>query len=156
MRSATWQEFRDAVSADEGALPDGVVEGLTLADWQVVLDAVTDAGWRIEYIDGDGVPGKLPRAAEALPVPQGQGYRLLRVWPLPDVQVNIWFRVAESLEFDLDPRELRGEIETEALMGFIQLVGIIVQREVRIMSDGFEAAMMARYDPEADAFEIIV
>lgn len=154
MRSVTWRKFREIVSVDEGTLPDGIVEGLTVAGWQLILDAIVDAGWRTEYIDGDGVPGPLPRAADALPVPSGQGYRLLRVWPWPTVQVNVWLCDLESFEFDIDSRELRGEAETEAVMAFIQMVGMLTGHLVRMTPEGSCDTAMVSYDPQTDAFQI--
>lgn len=111
-----------------GALPDVVVEGTTVEDWQVLLDLVRAQGWRYAYsVNGEPMEftsaADMAAAAYAGGLPELRATPELRVWPSRDVLMIFRMYQTESIDFDVDLRELQGQERLDILVDFFCVIG---------------------------------
>ncbi|MFI6214264.1 hypothetical protein ACIBCD_19925 [Nocardia brasiliensis] len=150
MPDLLWSEVESFLDPDSmGALPDCSVADTTVADWQAVFDLVRSRGWVWEF-SADGVPRRLPTAAEVLSRPADAGYVLLRVQP--DPAVHAVFRPASvtDIDFDVDLRELHGQAGVDALCGFLRAIGRRLGKPVTMSAEGDFDHPVLGFDPAAD------
>lgn len=147
-----WTELRDFWAQDAGALTDVYVVGTTTDDWQRVVDA-TKRRWSSTYTE-DGVRTSLPNdAVEVFRRTQDRAC-LLSVELTPQIKLNAHFFSPEEVEFDFDPRDLRGQADLETVIEFVRTIGRALQQTVCI---GIESAAPRppedlRYEPDLDGF----
>lgn len=150
MPDLLWKDVSGFFDPDlMGALPDVFVPGASVKDWQVVFDLVRTKGWRWEYWLG-GAPRRLPSAADALPRSDGDETAVLKVWPVPGVQVNFWLLSAEQIDFDVDLRELQGQEGVDVLCGLLRAIGRRLGKPVKMISEGSYGDPVLEFDPSVD------
>ena len=91
-----------------GTLPDVWVADASIEDWQAVLDLIEARGRSSEYLEGNVVL-PLARVEQALSPPVDAGCPSLRVWPAPDGLVIFRFLSDDTIDFEVDLRELQGQ-----------------------------------------------
>jgi hypothetical protein len=122
--------IHDNYSALDGRLPDVVVDGVGIEDWQSFLDLVREQGWPREMARADEET-PWPRAVDLFP-----GGRpldeppTLTVRPFEGVQVNVYPYAIDEIAFDVDLRELQGQVGIDRLCGLMRLVGRTLSRDV--------------------------
>ncbi|MGK5638546.1 hypothetical protein ACSNOK_09585 [Streptomyces sp. URMC 126] len=171
MSGLLWNDVKHLFDPDlMGALPDLSVPGTSVADWQAVFDLVRSSGWEWEYRVGGG-PAPLPPAAEILARPpdddgdggdggddgdgrdggdDGEGAGHLRVRPAPDVTVIFWPVSADTVDFDVDLRELRGQRGVDVLCGVLCAIGRRLDKPVTMSPEGADRDPVLGYDPATD------
>jgi hypothetical protein len=118
-----------------GALPDVLVPGASVEDWQAVLDLVVERGWRHQYSEGTEVLPVPP--AEAVPArPADAESAQLRVWLHAEVLAIFRFYSAEAIDFDVDLRELQGQERLDLFCEFLTAIGRRLRKPVLIDSEG--------------------
>ncbi|MFD6270290.1 hypothetical protein [Nocardia asteroides] len=132
-----------------GALPDLWVLDTSVEDWQAVFDLIQSSGWACEYREGDSV-GPLPAAAEVLPRPADAECVLLRVSPVPSVTVTFYPMSATEIDFDVDLRELQGQVGVDTLCDFVSALGRRLNRPVFMGAEGQYGYPLLGFDPAAD------
>jgi hypothetical protein len=146
-----WDDVRNFFDPDlMGTLPDVWVADVSVDDWQAVLDLVGGSGWRSEYSVGDVVM-PLPRAEQVLSRPADTECPSLRVWPAPDVLAIFRFLSEDTIDFDVDLRELQGQDRLDLLCGFFAAIGRRLGKPVLMSSEGgLEDHPVLGFDVEAD------
>ncbi|MBE1589697.1 hypothetical protein ACFPOI_09975 [Nonomuraea angiospora] len=138
-----------------GALPDVVVEGTTVEDWQVLLDLVRAQGWQYAYSVG-GEPMEFSSAADMAAAAYGAGapeLRVtpeLRVWPIPEVLMIFRMYQTESIDFDVDLRELQGQERLDVLVDVLCVIGRRLGKSVLMSAEGSPGRPDLGFDVEAD------
>ncbi|MFD3471147.1 hypothetical protein ACFWWM_33310 [Streptomyces sp. NPDC058682] len=132
-----------------GALPDVRVPGCSVEDWQAVLDLVEARGWKCRYSEGD-TELPVPRAASVLSRPVDAECPELRVWPVADVLAIFRFYADESIDFDVDLRELQGQERLDVFCGFLREIGRCVGKTVLMDAEGGYGSPVLGYDVAAD------
>ncbi|MEV4019743.1 hypothetical protein AB0J35_55590 [Nonomuraea angiospora] len=121
MADLQWEEVKDLFDTElNGVLPDVCVPGTSIEDWQAVFDLVLSKGWRYEY-SVDGIPLRLP-AAKLMMALRDEAGPHLKVWPHPDVLAIFHPYAEESVDFDVDLRELQGQERLDVLCGFLRAI----------------------------------
>src|SRR5262245_30449355 len=115
MDEIAWKTVRDEFAFD-GSLRDIYVFGTSIADWQRMLDAFRSTGYTLTYFRADQPTGLPANAADAFPPPEECDRRLSVRFA--GVLANCHFFTVEEIEFDIDPREVKGQQELNALFGF--------------------------------------
>ncbi len=144
-----------------GVLPDVVVEGTTVEDWQVLLDLVRAQGWQYAY-SVDSEPMELTSAADMAAVadaggmPELRGTPVLRVWPIPDVLMIFRMYQTESIDFDVDLRELQGQERLDVLVDFFCVIGRRLRKSVLMTAEGSPGPPNLEFDIEADRVVLMV
>ncbi len=102
----------------DGAWRDIYVVGASLEDWQRILDLLNDRNpdALAFYVDGEKVASA--PSAKVIFERRHETATLLQV-TAGDVHLNCHFFCEEEVEFDLDPRELKGEEDLQAILAFM-------------------------------------
>ncbi|MEV4570456.1 hypothetical protein AB0K12_42465 [Nonomuraea sp. NPDC049419] len=144
-----------------GALPDVVVEGTTVEDWQVLLDLVRAQGWQHAYAVG-GEPMELSSAADMVAAVDGGGVPelslspVLKVWPIPEILIIFRMYQVESIDFDVDLRELQGQERLNVLVRFFCVIGRCLGKSVLMSAEGSPGHPDLGFDIEADRVVLMV
>lgn len=110
-----WDDVKNYFDPDlMGSLPDVSIDGTSVDDWQAVLDLVRSRGWACEYSE-DGAVARLPRA-EVMLARGVEASVTLRIWPVLGVIAIFRPYAADSIDFDVDLRELQGPGATERVV----------------------------------------
>ncbi|MBB5776727.1 hypothetical protein [Nonomuraea jabiensis] len=138
-----------------GALPDVVVEGTTVEDWQAVLDLVRAQGWQYAYSVG-GEPMELSSVADMVAAAYGGGMPELRVtpelrvWPIPEVLMIFRMYQTESIDFDVNLGELQGQERLDVLVDVFHAIGRRLGKPVWMSAEGSPGHPDLVFDVEAD------
>ncbi|MFJ5293001.1 hypothetical protein [Streptomyces sp. NPDC088348] len=131
-----------------GTLPDVSIADASVDDWQAVLDLVRSRGWTCEYSE-DGAALRLPRAERML----ARGVEasvMLRVWPVPGVLAIFRPYAADSIDFDVDLRELQGQARLNVLCSFLRVIGRAMSKPVLFAPETDPGHPVIGFDVEAD------
>jgi len=145
MDEMTWDTVRGEFAFD-GSWRDIYAFRTDIADWQRMLDAIRSAGYKIVYFRNDQ-PTEMPaEACQAFPLP-GECDRRLSVW-FANVLANCHFFTAEEIEFDIDPREVKGPMELNALFGFMRCLAQAMDRDVVLTPENMPEIVIFRVRPK--------
>lgn len=137
-----WDDVGSLFAPDTmGTLPEVWGAGASVDDWQTVLDLVGTGDWRSEYSEGDVVM-PLPRAEQVLSRPADAECPTLRVRPAPGVLAIFRFLAEETIDFDVDLRELRGQERLDVLCGFFATIGRRLGRPLLMSPEGAGAKII--------------
>lgn len=157
-----WDDVKGLFDPEvNGALPDVVVEGTTVEDWQVLLDLVRERGWQYAY-SVDGEPTELisaadmAAAADADGIPELRVTPELRVWPSPEVLMIFRMYQTESIDFDVDLRELQGQERLDVLVDFLCLIGRRLGKPALMSAEGSPGYPDLGFDVDADRVVLMV
>lgn len=144
-----------------GALPDVVVEGTTVEDWQALLDLVRAQGWQYAHSVGDepmefASAADMAQAAGVDGPPELRVTCDLRVWPIPDVLAIFRMFQLESIDFDVDLRELQGQERLDVLVEFLCLIGRRLGKSVLMSAEGSPGHPDLGFDVDADQVVLMV
>jgi hypothetical protein len=104
----------------DGMLRDIYVVGTNVDDWQRVLDALDRIEPRPSLLV-NGQPARLPTHAASLFEIRSTASPLLTA-DVGGVHINCHFFGDNEIEFDLDPREVTGPAQIDAVSGFMKLL----------------------------------
>lgn len=150
MPDLLWNEVKNFFDPHlMGDLPDLWVPDASVEDWQAVFDLVLSNGWAWEYEEG-GIVRPLPAAAEVLPRPVDAECVLLRVRPVPGVQVNFWPMSTAEVDFDVNLRQLQGQAGVDILCDFVCAIGRRLGKPVFMSAEGQYGYPDLGFDPVAD------
>ncbi|MEV6025333.1 hypothetical protein [Streptomyces sp. NPDC052036] len=151
MADLLWDDVRGFFDPDlMGALPDVLVPGASVEDWQAVLDLVDVSGWKYQYSEGESVL-PVPRAETALSRPADAECPQLRVWPAADVLVIFRFCSSDEIDFDVDLREVQGQERLDLLCGFLTAIGRGLGKPVLMDAEGGDGSHpVLGFDVESD------
>ncbi|MEV6275417.1 hypothetical protein [Nocardia sp. NPDC051832] len=158
MPDLLWDDVRSFFDPETmGALPDLQVPGTSEADWQALFDLVRSSGWQWEYSE-DEVPAELPTAHEVLDRSEDAPMPSLEVRPVADVLMVFRPWAADTIDFDLDLRELQGQRGVDILCEFISTVGRHLGKTVTMAAEfdgGKHARPVLGFDPGADRVVVL-
>ncbi|MFE2543979.1 hypothetical protein [Actinacidiphila glaucinigra] len=137
-----------------GRLPDLWIPGVSAADWQALLDLVVARGWWHAYAEGCRVL-PLPTAARVLSRPCDAEVPTLCVEPVPGFRAIFRFLSDETIDFDIDLYELRGQERLDVFCGFLRAIGRRLDRTVFLCPEGagVDVAVLW-YEPGADRIAV--
>jgi hypothetical protein len=145
-----WDDVENFFDPDlMGALPDLSVSDVSVEDWQSVFDLVQSSGWAWEYREG-GVVGSMPSAEVVLARSPGSDTVDLRVWPDPAVLAIFRPYSADSIDFDVDLRELQGQQRLDIFCAFLGAIGRRLGKPVLMTSGGDYEHPVLGFRPELD------
>lgn len=114
-----WREIAAWFHPD-GNSRDIYVLDTSFADWQSLLEALRQSRFDLGYCRA-GAKAPLPaNAAEAFPDP-GMADRVLSV-NLDGAAAYCHFFTESEIEFDIDPREVVGQLQLDAILDFMRVL----------------------------------
>jgi hypothetical protein len=140
------QEF-----AFDGSLRDIYVFDVGLPAWQRVLDRLRQAEYELIYHRGDDVSELPPAAADALP-PNDEDARMLSV-KFYGILANCHFFTRDEIEFDIDPREIEGQRQLDALLAFMRLLSDATGKDAVLTPENCREIVIFRSRPGQSAIE---
>ncbi|TYB60694.1 hypothetical protein FXF51_31310 [Nonomuraea sp. PA05] len=156
MPDLLWDEVKDLFDPElNGALPDVVVEETTVEDWQALLDLVRARRWPHAYSVG-GEPAELVSAAAMVVSADGGGVPELAVTPelhvrpIPEVLLIFRMYQPESIDFDVDLRELQGQERLNLLVDVLRAIGRHLGKSVSMSAEHSPGHPDLAFDVEAD------
>ena len=139
-----WDDLK-AEFAWEGSWRDICVTDTSIADWRAALEMIHAAGFRLKFtIDG----------AESTPPDN-----LLQVFGQPrecsfllaafvsGVRLNCHFFAESEIEFDLDPREVVGQAELDAVITFMRKLAACTQKSALMTPENAHETPFIRVAP---------
>ncbi|MET8993250.1 hypothetical protein ABZW49_48065 [Nonomuraea wenchangensis] len=139
-----------------GVLPDVVVERTTVEDWQLLLDLVRAQGWQYAYSVGGDEPTELPSAAGMAEAAHAGETPELHVRPINDLLLIFRMYQVESIDFDVDLRELQGQERLDVLMDVFCLIGRRLGKSVLLSAEGDLGHPYLGFDVDADRVVLMV
>ncbi|MEV5433272.1 hypothetical protein [Streptomyces sp. NPDC052701] len=150
MSDLLWDDVKYFFDPDEmGPLPDVRVPDASVADWQAVLDLISESGWKCQYSEGDAVM-PVPRAETVLSRPPDAECADLRVWPVEGILAIFEFCTAEEIGFDVDLRELQGQGRLDVFCGFLRAIGRRLGKPVLMDPQGDDGHPVLGFDVASD------
>lgn len=126
---------------------DIYVVDATVEDWQRILDALrTLSPAPSFYIEGNPTP--IPARVEDI-FEQRQASSTLLTLNVGNVGLNCHFFDDEEIEFDLDPREVKGPTELKALSDFMTLLANRTGKTAILTHENVKSAVILAITPEA-------
>lgn len=141
-----WADVEDLFDVDNGILPDVVVRGTTVADWQAVLDLIRSRGWPHTYTE-DNQAGEVPSAEVML---NRESVPELAVCPGAEVWLVFRCSAADTIDFDVHLAELQGPEPLAVLCGVFRDIGRLLGKAVVMTFEGHPGLPMIGYDPVLD------
>ncbi|WP_319464159.1 hypothetical protein [Micromonospora sp. RTP1Z1] len=137
MRDIRWDDVREWFDPYEnGSLPDVIVPGMTLTDWETLLRLIRSKGWRCEY---DVREQRLPPPASAADLftadPEGW-LRCLHVWPDPGMEWIVRPSSPDEIDSDVSLHEIQGQERLDVFCGFLRTLGKTLDKRVLVYAEG--------------------
>lgn len=150
MSNLAWQTVKQEFAFD-GSLRDLYVFDTDLQDWQHVFDRLRQDHYELVY-HRDGTTAELPAAAaDAFPAPD-ENVRMLWV-KFAGIQANCHFFWSQDIEFDIDPREVVGQVQLDALLAFLQLLADATGKPAVLTPESGSETAIFRASPGQSAVE---
>lgn len=137
MGDIRWHDVREWFNPyGNGSLPDVIVHGTTLADWEALFGLIQSNGWRCEY-DFRGQRLPLPASAADLFVPDPEREaRALRVWPAPGMEWIVRPWSPDEIDSDVNLHEIQGQGRLDAFCEFLRMLGKALGKRVLVYAEG--------------------
>jgi len=145
-----WLRIAPAFKPD-GFLRDIYIFDTSLMDWERVWEILLADPHRLSFsVDGE-ITAPPADAAEVFRL--GQAHSVCASLALGKQRLNCHFFTEEEVEFDLDPRDVRGPSEAERLEQFLAELGRTTAKEVRLTPESGRHLIIARFDPAVGQVE---
>lgn len=147
-----WDDIRSEFEWD-GSLRDIYVLDANLADWQRVIEFLQMSGYEYKFFR-HGVVTPLPSDITIV-FKQKESSACLLTIDLNGIQVNSHFFFDGEIEFDIDPREITGQGQLEALIRFLQSVAESVNKPVILTPENLSEKRILKMVPGTNKIEYL-
>ncbi len=145
MSSLAWKAVQSGFLFD-GSWRDIYVLGTDMAGWQRMLDGLRSADYDLRYFR-DNKPTELPARAEDAFPNERERCPLLSV-QFCGILANCHFLSFEEIEFDIDPREVSGQAQLDALLEFMRCLAAAVGQDAILCPENWPKSVIIRVTPE--------
>jgi hypothetical protein len=146
----TWPEMK-AAFAWNGSWNDIYVLDTDARDWDRLLGAIKSSDYSPTY-SVEGAPSALPENFDEAAT--GGAHLVLTL--TSGFTIDCHFFTDDEIEFSVDPREVRGPHEFEALLSFIAHVGRTVGKKVRLTPGNDSHLPFVEFDPAPDSWSEVM
>jgi hypothetical protein len=138
-----WEQYQNEFEWD-GSLRDVYIFKTSPDNWQKLLDFIRAGRYTFGYkIDGDAVA--LPERAAT--IFECENYRSLLSVIVGNLLLNCHFFTVDEIEFDLDPREVKGERDLEELFNFLRKLCQILNKQTVLTPENVPELWIFRFIP---------
>jgi hypothetical protein len=142
----TWTDLASEFEWD-GSWRDIYVIGATVDDWQRVLDALSALSPGPSfYVNGE--PAPMPARMEDV-FGQRETSSFFLTLDIGNVGLKCHFFDDEEIEFDLDPREIKGPTELKAVSDFMTLLADRTDKTAILTHENIKSAVILAVAPES-------
>jgi hypothetical protein len=135
----------------DGSYRDLYIFATDIHDWQRLIDGLRTRDMQLTF-SLDGVVQPLPPSLQAVFAAREYASPFLSI-VLDHIQINCHFFGAGQIEFDIDPREITDTVALSNLLTFMDAVGSILQKEVRLTPENLADVVLLRYNPATGQIE---
>ena len=144
------------ISADfepDGSYRDIYIHETTLADWQLVIDAIRKEIPSFS-VHTDGEPVEMPQDISNLFNLGPDDFRSSLYVGFGNGTLNCHFFTEDQIEFDLDPRDMNAEL-LPSLIDFMTILGTTVGKPVSLTHEDMPEAEIMRFAPTAGRVDYV-
>ncbi|NES26324.1 hypothetical protein GCE86_27885 [Micromonospora terminaliae] len=154
MPDLRWDDVREWFDPFEnGSLPDVIVPGTTLTDWETLLRLIRSEGWRCEYDFRErGLP--LPASAADLFTVDKGWLQTLHVWPDPGMEWSVRPARPDVIDSDVSLFEIQGQERLDVFCGFLRTLGKTLDKRVLVYAEGDHSPAGDNSYPPMMAYEL--
>ncbi len=139
----------------DGAWLDIYVLGVTLDDWQKMLDFLRDAPYTTVFLI-DGEENEIPRCLGKFDEEQTiYGLRSGMAVDLGDVILKCHFFSEDEIEFDFDPGEVNNQLTLVRMFDFVRALATLLQKQVVITPENLQMRPIFRAFPNNNSIQHI-
>jgi len=139
-----WDDLKSEF-AWEGSWRDICVTETSIADWRAALEMIRAAGFRLKFTI-DGAESTPPADVLQIFGQPREGSFLLAV-SVGGLWLNCHFFVESEIEFDLDPREVVGQPQLDAVVIFMRKLAGATQKWALMTPENMHEAAFIRVAP---------
>jgi hypothetical protein len=130
----------------DGSYRDVYVFGTSLSDWGELSNLAREFPHSYQQ---DGV--ELPLPDEAAVFGDREHTHLLSI-RVGNATINCHYYIATEIELDVDPREVRGQEDHDAILSFVERLSAATGKTARITDESSESSVYLEFDPESNAW----
>lgn len=137
--------------AFDGSWRDIYVFDADLQTWQRVIDRLRQSHYQLEYHRAGNVSELPSHAADAFPV-DGEADRMLSV-KFDGILAKCHFFARDEVEFDIDPREIQGQRQLDAVFAFLRLLSVATGKDAVLTPENCRDIVVFRAKPGQPAIQ---
>jgi hypothetical protein len=99
----------------------------------------------------DGVAQPFPASVEEVFAIREQASPLLQ-FSVGTILVMCHFFTPDEIEFDIDARDVRSQLDLDTLLNFLRMVGDAVKKPVSLTPENVPECAVINYDPQSGKF----
>jgi hypothetical protein len=150
VQTPRWSDVADLFVPDGGLL-DIYVFGTNVEEWEKVIATVATQGWQVGF-SATGWPG-MPDVREIFAQLDDLSV-CVSVQPVAGLVINTHFFTEEEIEFDLEPSDVRGQTDFDALCTFLRVVARAAGKPIVLTPENSGHLHLLAYDPGTDGFVV--
>jgi len=139
----TWAQVEQDFEWD-GSLLDIYVRSATIKDWKAVYNHLRRNPTLGFFLDGDAAT--LPEDVTEVFAMRPLKSPMLSV-RFGSVTVVTHFISEDEIECDIDPRDVRSQVDLDAVFAFLKQIGDCVAKPVLLTPENYRESEILRYDP---------
>jgi hypothetical protein len=133
----------------DGSFRDAYVLNTTLQDWNAMIAIVRSERHHF-FVD---------TVAEGLPEPdeifrRAETSSVLLTTCLGQVEINCHFFSSDEIELDIDPEQIKGEVEHEAVLEFLERIARGTHKPVRITEESLPSLAHLDFEPATSRWRV--
>ena len=132
----------------DGSLRDIYVRGTTIQEWEQFYQFLIKKGFMLTYSRSDRSVALLPH--QAIDIFKDKNCVHTLTINLHGLLLNCHFFTEHELELDLDPKDINSRARLELILGFMQEIGRLLQKEVIMTPENFDHLVLFHYIPNQD------
>lgn len=148
-RRPQWHEAKRLFVFD-GSLRDIYVLNTSVEDWSRLLQALPHWRFKLHYSVA-GSEHSLPESFDTAHRARSGADVCLQILA-GDIDIRCHFFSPEEIEFDFDPRSVRGQGELDSLCDFLVRVANSVNREIRMTPENAPETALISYSPASEVW----
>jgi hypothetical protein len=141
----TWSEVKAEFDWD-GSLRDIYIHATTINDWRAVYTILKQSPRTELWLNGELAP--LPDDCADFFAAGSELSAILRA-RLGTITAVFHFFTEEEIECDIDPRDVKSQVELDALLAFLKEIGDSVGKQSILTPENFRESVIFRYDPNS-------
>lgn len=152
MNTHEWENVAREFTFD-GTWRDIYVLNTDISAWQQVLDELRAGPYELKYFR-DGVLSELPHVMHKTLSDWGTCDGLLSAF-FAGIQANCHFFTTDEIEFDIDPREVRGQEQLDAIFEFMQMLSRVTGKAAILTEENGPERVIFRSHPDRAEVEYV-
>lgn len=150
----SWSVYGKEFAADDGSLRDIYVQDTTIGDWRSAWAWLIASGMPLHY-SVDGASRELPADPQE-PLDIRSKAAPLLVIELDEIKVNCHFFGVDTIEFDIDPKQVNSEETMEAVFSFLLRMSNALNKRVDLTGEGEPEKPIFVAQPNSDSVTYVM